>query len=94
LLIRHLVMPGCLDETKAILEWIASTLGSDTYVNLMDQYSPAGKVSESAYVDINRPLTSAEFLEARRIASDLGLQRLDVRRPHPRLKRWMMLVQD
>jgi putative pyruvate formate lyase activating enzyme len=94
LLIRHLVMPGCLDETKAILEWIASTLGTDTYVNLMDQYSPAGKVSESAYVDINRPLTSAEFLEARRIASDLGLQRLDVRRPHPRLKRWMMLVQD
>ena len=26
-LIRHLVMPGCLDETCAILEWIATTLG-------------------------------------------------------------------
>ena len=30
LLVRHLVMPGCLDETRAILEWIASTLGADT----------------------------------------------------------------
>ena len=66
----------------------------DTYVNLMDQYSPVGKVSESAYVDINRTLTAAEFREAQRIARDLGLQRLDVLRPHPRLKRWMMLVQD
>jgi len=92
LLIRHLVMPGCLDETRAILEWIATTLGSDTYVNLMDQYHPAGKVGESAYPEINRTLTSAEFREAWRIASELGLQRLDVRRPHPRLRRWMLLV--
>jgi putative pyruvate formate lyase activating enzyme len=92
LLIRHLVMPGCLDETRAILEWIATTLGSDTYVNLMDQYHPAGKVGESAYPEINRTLTSAEFREAWRIASELGLQRLDVRLPHPRLRRRMLLV--
>jgi putative pyruvate formate lyase activating enzyme len=93
LLIRHLVMPGGLDETRAILEWIVSTLGADTYVNLMNQYFPAGKVGESAYPEINRKLTSAEFREARRIASDLGLQRLDVRRPYPRLRRRMMLVE-
>jgi putative pyruvate formate lyase activating enzyme len=91
LLIRHLVMPGCLDETRGILEWIVSTLGSDTYVNLMDQYYPAGKVGEALYPEINRKLTSAEFLEAQRIAADLGLQRLDARRPHPRLRRRMML---
>ena len=92
-LIRHLVMPGCLDETGAILEWIVSTLGPDTYVNLMDQYFPAGKVGDSAYREINRRLTSAEFREAQRIASDLGLRRLDVRRPHPSLRRRMMLVE-
>jgi putative pyruvate formate lyase activating enzyme len=92
LLIRHLVMPGCLDETRAILEWIASTLGPDTYVNLMDQYSPAGKVGTTAYPEINRRLTSAEYREARRLAGDLGLQRLDVCSPHPRLRRRLMLV--
>jgi putative pyruvate formate lyase activating enzyme len=93
LLIRHLVMPGCLDETRSILEWIVSTLGADTYVNLMDQYFPAGKVTESAYPEINRKLTSAEFGEAQRMARDLGLRRLDVRVPHPRLRRRMMLVE-
>ena len=87
LLIRHLVMPGCLDETQAILEWIVSTLGPETYVNLMDQYFPAGKVGMAAYAEINRRLTSAEFREAQRMASDLGLRRLDVRKPHPRLRR-------
>ncbi len=92
LLIRHLVMPGCLDETRAILEWIVSTLGPDTYVNLMDQYYPAGKVGAAAYPEINRRLTSAEFHEAQRIASDLGLRRLDVRKPHPRLRRRLVLV--
>jgi putative pyruvate formate lyase activating enzyme len=93
LLVRHLVMPGCLDETRAILEWIASTLGADTYVNLMDQYYPAGKVDKSTYLEINRRVTPAEFHEAQRMASDLGLRRLDVRRPHPRLRRRMMLVE-
>ena len=87
LIVRHLVMPGCLDETLAILEWIATELGPDTYVNLMDQYYPAGKVSAEQYSEINRQLTSREFTEAQEIARGLGLRRLDERRPHPRLLR-------
>ena len=85
LLIRHLVMPGALDETRAILEWIAREIGPDTYVNLMDQYRPAGKVAGEQYAEINRRLTAAEFRAAQKMAADLGLRRLDERRPHPRL---------
>jgi putative pyruvate formate lyase activating enzyme len=80
-LIRHLVMPGSLDETRAILEWIANELSSDSYVNLMDQYHPAGKVTGDRFAEINRRLTSAEFREAEEIAKRLGL-RLDERRGH------------
>ena len=36
----------------------------------MDQYAPAGKVSESTHPEINRKLTSTEFREAQHIASD------------------------
>jgi putative pyruvate formate lyase activating enzyme len=78
LLIRHLVMPGALDETRAILDWIVSELGADTYVNVMDQYYPAGKVNGESYSEINRRLTPAEFAEARRYAVNIGL-RLDER---------------
>jgi putative pyruvate formate lyase activating enzyme len=77
LLIRHLVMPGMLDETRAILEWIASELGTNTYINLMDQYRPAGKVNALQYSGINRRPLSSEFVEAKRIAWSLGFHRLD-----------------
>jgi putative pyruvate formate lyase activating enzyme len=79
LLVRHLVMPEGLDETRAILEWLARELGRHTYVNLMDQYRPAGRVGEGRYEEIDRPLRRPEFEEAHRIAADLGLRRLDER---------------
>ena len=44
LILRHLVMPGLLDETQAVLRWVAEELGTTTYVNLMAQYYPAGRV--------------------------------------------------
>jgi putative pyruvate formate lyase activating enzyme len=81
LIVRHLVMPGMLEETRAILTWVAGELGPDTYVNLMDQYHPAGKVSADRHPEIDRSLRSAEFAEARSMASELGLMRLDERRP-------------
>jgi putative pyruvate formate lyase activating enzyme len=42
LLVRHLVMPGLLDETEAILRFVATELGPGTYVNVMAQYYPRG----------------------------------------------------
>jgi putative pyruvate formate lyase activating enzyme len=88
-LIRHLVMPAALDETAAILGWIRDTLGADAYVNLMDQYYPAGRVGPEHYPEISRRLRPDEFREAERIAARLGLNRLDARRPHPLLRRRM-----
>ena len=84
-LIRHLVMPGALDETRAILEWIATELGTDSYINLMDQYRPAGRVCGERYPEINRGVTAAEFRKAHEIARELGLTRLDERHPSPHL---------
>jgi len=90
-LLRHLVMPGHLDDTRAILEWIASELGTDTYINLMDQYRPAGRVCAEQYPEINRRLTSAEFQQAVKIALELGLTRLDERKLSLHLARRLRL---
>jgi len=78
-LLRHLVMPGQLDETRAILEWIATEVSPNMYVNLMDQYRPAAKVSARRFAEIDRRLSSGEFAEAGRMARDAGLTRLDER---------------
>ena len=83
LLIRHLVMPGALEETRAVLEWIVRELGPDTYVNLMGQYRPAGRVTAQRFPEIARRPTPAELRQAREMARRLGLHRLDDRRPRP-----------
>jgi putative pyruvate formate lyase activating enzyme len=79
LIVRHLVMPGLLDETAAVLRFVAEELGPGTYVNLMGQYYPAGKVGEDRYEEINRRPTGRELADAFAIADDLGLRRLDSR---------------
>jgi len=76
-LVRHLILPGLLDETAAILRWLAGTLGVGTYVNLMDQYHPAGRVGGGRHAEMDRRLTREEFREALHLAAGAGLRRLD-----------------
>jgi putative pyruvate formate lyase activating enzyme len=77
ILVRHLVMPGLLAETEAILGFIASELGPGTYVNVMAQYYPAGRTGE--FPEIDRHLYRSEFERALELADALGLRRLDDR---------------
>jgi putative pyruvate formate lyase activating enzyme len=79
ILLRHLVMPGMLDETRAIVDWIAQEVSRDTYVNVMDQYRPAWRARTPKFVEINRPITRGEFAQAVQSARDAGLWRLDAR---------------
>src|SRR5262250_2303567 len=81
LILRHLVMPGSIAGTREILQWVARELGPDTYVNVMSQYFPAGKVSANEHAEINRNITSREFQEALDAAHEAGLRRLDPRAP-------------
>ena len=79
-LLRHLVMPGMLEDTREIMRYIASELSVDTYVNIMDQYYPAWKVTrEEKYAEINRRIYPRELEEAFRCAREAGLWRFDTR---------------
>ncbi|MBI3679582.1 MAG: radical SAM protein [Acidobacteria bacterium] len=80
-LVRHLIMPGEIAGTESILRFLAEELSPDTYVNLMDQYRPAGRVSVSQFGEINRRITRAEYQSACEAARRAGLWRLDERVP-------------
>ncbi len=77
LLIRHLVMPGGVGETKDILSFIANSISSQTYVNIMDQYRPCGSCGQ--YEELGQPLNNTEYREALQYARQAGLKRLDQR---------------
>jgi putative pyruvate formate lyase activating enzyme len=76
-LIRHLVLPGHAEETRAVLEWIARELGPETYVNVMGQYRPGGVVGQGRFPELNRPLPTTEYRFALELAREAGLIRLD-----------------
>ncbi len=73
LLIRHLVMPGMLKDTKEILRFIAEEISENTYVNIMKQYHPQYRAFD--YPEISRRITRKEYEEACRFALELGLHR-------------------
>ncbi len=74
LLIRHLVLPGHADESKKILEFVA-TLSKNTYLNIMDQYRPAYRAYESRI--LTRRITPEEYSELVDYGRTLGLTRAE-----------------
>lgn len=75
LIVRHLVMPNDVANTKAIMNFLADKVSRHTYVNVMDQYHPCGKAIKDPI--INRRITRSEFVDAMRWAKEAGLYRLD-----------------
>ena len=69
---RHLVMPGGLDETREILQFLAREVPPHTFVNVIPQYRP--KRLASRYPAIAQPLAPREFRQAAKIAGKEGLR--------------------
>jgi putative pyruvate formate lyase activating enzyme len=89
-LVRHLVMPGLTDESRAILEWLARELSPDTYVNVMAQYRPAWRVGEPdgsarRFSEIDRTPRPAEIEAVYEAGREVGLWRFDQRPAMARL---------
>jgi len=76
LMIRHLVMPDGVADSKQVLAWIAKNLPLDTYVNIMSQYRPMYKAFD--YPEISRRITRQEYREVVRYAKKLGFTNLDI----------------
>ena len=78
-------MPGQVDETEAILSWLAGEISPDTFVNLMGQYRPGHEIGTpdrngaARYEEVNRRPRGAELAAAHAAAERAGLWRLNPR---------------
>lgn len=79
LLVRHLVMPDDLAQTRLSMRFIAEHVSKNTYVNVMSQYRPCGRAFEDER--LARALTTEEYVRAVEEAKDEGITRLDERAP-------------
>lgn len=73
LIVRHLVMPECTNDSIKVLDWVADNLGKDTIVSLMCQYVPYYKSCE--FSEINRTLKPLEYKRVYNYMVKLGLDK-------------------
>lgn len=73
-IVRHLVMPLCSSDSKAIIKWFARELPQSTYLSLMSQYTPFGEIA--GFPELSRPITAREYDAALQAAFDLGITNL------------------
>ena len=73
-IVRHLVMPLCGNDSKSILKWFKRELPETTYLSLMSQYTPFGKID--GMPELSRKITAREYDSAVQTALDLGIERL------------------
>jgi len=72
LIVRHLIMPNYIENTKKVIKWFKENLEGDVYISIMAQYFPAYKANE--YEEINRKITEEEYREIEEYIYELGIE--------------------
>ena len=71
-IVRHLLLPGCVNDSKAVIRYLYETYGDRIFISIMNQYTPLPHVE--AYPEINRKVTETEYDEVVDYAIELGVE--------------------
>ncbi len=72
MIIRHLLLPGYKEDSKAVLRYLYETFGDSVFISIMNQYTPLSHVA--SYPELNRLVTEEEYEEVVDFAIDLGIE--------------------
>lgn len=72
LMIRHLILPNQIENSKNVLKWIKENMDNNIYVSIMAQYFPTYKARELD--ELNRKLTREEYEEVENYLYELDLE--------------------
>lgn len=71
-IVRHLTLPGYLEDSKNIMKYLYETFGDQIYISIMNQYTPlSGMIN---YPEINRRISESEYDELVDYAIELGVE--------------------
>lgn len=72
MIVRHLVMPGAVSNSKAVIDYLYETYGDNIYISLMNQYTPMREFEECP--ELNRKVTKREYEKVINYALDRGVK--------------------
>jgi putative pyruvate formate lyase activating enzyme len=70
-IIRHMLLPGLVEDSKRVIEYIHRTFGDAVYLSLMSQYTPVYRAAR--YPEINRTVEQTEYSALVDYAGSLGV---------------------
>lgn len=60
-IVRHLLLPGCLEDAKKIVSYLFNTYGHQIYMSLMNQYTPLDSLEKEKYPELNRKVSEKAY---------------------------------
>ena len=72
MIIRHLMLPGLLFDSKKVIDTIYSLFGDDVYISIMNQYTPMFKAFELK--EISKPLNPKVYDSLVNYAAEIGIK--------------------
>jgi len=71
-IVRHLVLPGNVGDSKNVVKYIYETYGDSVFISIMNQYTPVRKIPD--YPQLNRKLTKEEYDSVVDYAIEIGVE--------------------
>ena len=71
-IIRHLILPGHIQNSKHILKWLKDNVENKAYISVMAQYFPTYKAKEDKY--LNKKLSNKEYSQIENYLYTLNLE--------------------
>ncbi len=71
-IVRHLVLPGCVENAKNVIEYLYNTYADRIYLSILNQYTPMDGVDD--YPELKRKITQKEYDEVVDFAIELGVE--------------------
>jgi len=71
-IVRHLLLPGNLKNSKAVLEYVYKTYGDSVYISIMNQYTPMRKFAE--FPELSETTSRREYEKLINYALSLGIK--------------------
>lgn len=60
-IVRHLLLPGCLGEAKRIVDYLYHTYNNQIYLSLMNQYTPLDTLNKEQYPELSRRVSRKAY---------------------------------
>lgn len=71
-IVRHLLLPGCTEDSKAIVKYLYETYRDSIFISIMNQYTPMPQVA--GHPLLSRKVTDDEYNDVLDYAIDLGIE--------------------